>query len=267
MGKRKEKVEKPKGGQMQESSVPATKQSTAVGAPLTPDQVIAPHIGRDEFIASKILALQSMSKKVKDKTNEAKEGELRDTIENKIFGEMGKPFEFLPIHMISFWVVYDVTAGGQGKYLETMELNATNENLKREEVIGQQRIKRVKTYECYVLIPSEMKAGNSFPYVLSFRVSSARGGKVLLSQMYVRNREAGKMPYANVCELSLTEESNDKGSFYVQHTKPKRAATPEEYAQAEKWYKLITSGQVKKDDSDLTEGGDEAMAAADTDQF
>lgn len=229
--------------------------------------VVAPHIGADDFVAAKILCLHSQSKKAKDKQNEAEAGEFRDTVENRLFGSTEHPFQFLPIHMISFWVVYDVTGGGQGKYVEQFPVDASNENLRREETVGGKKLKRVKTYECYVLIPEEIEAGAAFPYVLSFRITSSRGGKTLLTQMYVKNKAANRMPYATVCELSATEESNEHGDFYVQHTRPVRVAKENELKEAERWYKMIVAGQVKKDDSDLEEGGGHAMDAAQTTQF
>ncbi len=243
-------------------------KAVAVAAPM-PTNVVVPHIGKDEFVAAKILPIHYISEKAKGKDKSAEPGEFRDTIENKLFGSTEHPFEFIPLHATNFWAVYDMTEGGQGKFLENMPLTATNENLKWEEVIGAQKIKRVKTCECYVLIPEEVKTGEAFPYVLSFRSTSyKKGGGVLMTQMYKKNAMSGKAPFANVCELGLKEESNDSGDFFVQNVKPKRAATAEEVAAAAKWYDLVVQGQVAKDDSDLqTGGGEEKMAQTGSGQF
>ncbi len=227
-----------------------------------------PHIGADDLVVPKILPIHYISKKAKGKEKIAEAGELRDSIENKLFGSTEHPFDFLPIHMTTFWVEYDMKDGGQGKYIGQFSVTAQNENLKREEVVSGVKIKRVKTWECYVLIPEDVKAGEAFPYVLSFRVTSARAGKTLLTQMYVKNRAAGKLPFQTVCELSMTEESNDSGDFFVQHVKPKRAATPEEMEAGKHWFEMINAGKVKKDDSDIHEGVATADAAeVDTSQF
>jgi hypothetical protein len=255
-----------KQGEKDMQNVPVTKQTTAVATPM-PQNIVTPHIGKDDFVAAKILPIHYISEKAKGKNKVAEPGELRDTIENKLLGSVDKPLEFIPVHMTTFWAIYDMTEGGQGKFLETIPVTATNEGLKREEVIGNQKIKRVKTYECFVLLPEEVKAGAAFPYVLSFRVTSSRAGKTLLTQMYVKNAYAKKAPYANVCELSLTEESNDHGDFFVQHTKPKRAATTDEVAEAARWYELIVGGTVSKDDSDLSTSGEEQMQTVNTEQF
>ncbi len=267
MGKRKETTLK-KGDQME--NVPAKTEATkAVAIPTTtPDTVLAPHIGTDDLVVAKILPVHYISEKAKGKTKTAEPGEFRDTVENKLFGSTEHPFDFLPIHMLTFWAVYDMTEGGQGKFMTTMPVTPANENFAREEVIGGQKIKRIKTYECYALIPEEIKTGAAFPYVLSFRVTSSRAGKTLLTQMYVKNKMAGKLPWSVVCENALTEESNDHGDFFVQHTKPKRAASAEEQAEAQKWYEMINAGKVKKDDSDLHGGtGAEEMKQANTEQF
>ncbi len=227
-----------------------------------------PHIGADDLVVPKILPIHYISKKAKGKEKVAEAGELRDSIENKLFGSTEHPFEFLPVHMTTFWVVYDMKDGGQGKYVEQFPVTAANENLKREEIVQGVKLKRVKTWECYCLIPSDIKAGEAFPYVLSFRVTSSRAGKTLLTQMYVKNRAAGKLPFQTVCELSMTEESNDSGDYFVQHVKPKRAASPEEMAAGKHWFEMINAGKVKKDDSDIHEGHTETEAAnVDTSQF
>lgn len=247
MGKRK----KPTGGKEMETTA-VTKRETNAVTHYDPAQVAAPHIGANDLIIPKILPIHHMSEKAKDRNNEAEPGEFRDTIENKLIGSLDKPFSFVPIHMTIFWAVYDMTEGGQGKFIETFPVDASNENLKVEDTVNGTKIKRVKTFECYCLLPDELATGSAFPYVLSFRITSSKAGKTLATQMYVRNKMANKMPYEVVCEVSLTEESNDHGDFFVQHVRPLRPATKEEILEAQKWHQMIASGQVKKDDSDLT---------------
>lgn len=239
----------------------------AVAVAATFDASTAPHIGADDLVIPKILPLHHQSDKAKDRNNPAQAGEFRDTVENKLFGSLDKPFDFIPLHMISFYAEYDVTKGGEGDWIGQVPVTALNENIAREETIGTRKIKRVKTYEAYVLIPEDIKTGSAFPYVLSFRMTSSRAGKTLLTQMYVRNKAAGKTPFGNACTLSLTEESNDKGDFFVQHVAPKRAATEEEQKAAAYWVTMITSGKVKKDDSDLHAGVTGNLDDVTTDEF
>lgn len=243
--------------------------SKEIAAPI-PQNIVTPHIGRDDFVAAKILPIHYQSEKAQGRGAQklAEPGEFRDTIENKKFGDTETPFEFIPLHMHTFWTEHDMTGGGQGKYMGQYPVTAANEALPREETKDGKKIKRVKVWEAYALIPEEIKAGSAFPYVLSFRITSSRAGRTLLTQMYVRNASAGKLPYANVCELSLAEASNDNGKFFVQNVKPKRSATVEELAAAEHWYGLVARGEVAKDDSDLAAGdGEEQMKTVNSNQF
>jgi hypothetical protein len=263
MAKRK----KPKkGGKM--SKEVSTKETSAVTAYSSSKyEGSGPHISSDDLVIPKILPVQHTSDKAKDKTSEAEAGEFRDTLEDKKFGDVDTSFEFIPLHMITFWAEYDVTQGGQGKYITHYPCSAGNENLLREEVVEGKKIKRIKTYECYCLIPSEVESGSAFPYVLSFRVTSAKAGKNMLTQMYLRNKMAGKPPFGTVCELSLSEESNDHGDFFVQHVKPVRSTSLEELKEADKWFKMINAGQVKKDDSDLHTDASVTVEQVNTAQF
>lgn len=243
-----------------QSPAKVEKTSKAVADPI-PQRANAPHIGKQDFIAAKILPMQYMSEKVKDQT--AKAGEFRDTIENKIFGSTEHPFEVIPLAASNFWVEYEVNPKGD-TYLGQYNLTAQNEGQPREATVDGKKLKRVQTIECFVLVPEEVKAGTAFPYVISFRMTSLRAGRTLLSQIYTKNKMSGKDTYGNVLELSLKESSNDKGDFFVQNVRPKRAATEAEVESAKGWCKTIDQGAVAKDDSDLKTG---AMEDTKTDQF
>lgn len=253
-----------KDGQSTVPVVPAeTSKAVATEANIPKSNI--PHIGKQDFIVAKILVQQDTSEKVK--TQEAKRGEFRDTVENKIFGSSQHPLEFIPLLASNFWVEYDVTSNPQGSYLGQYDVTATNEGQPREVVVDGKKLKRVQTIECFILIPEEVKAGIAFPYVLSFRMTSLRAGRTLLTQLR-KNEMFGKPAYGNVCELSCTEESNDKGDYFVQRMKPKRASTAEELVDAAKWAGVIGQGAVVVDNSDLkTGGGEDTMKDVKTDQF
>ncbi len=243
-------------------------KSKALAKAAPPPTIIGPHVGSEDLLVPKILAIHYMSEKAKGKNASAKPGEFRDTVENRLFGDLDKPFDFIPIHMTSFFAEYHVRGENDRKYLGQQEITAKNEKLPREEMIDGKKINRMRTYEVFVLLPEEVKAGTAFPFVLSFRSTSIRGGKTLLTQMYVRNRDAKKPPYAIVCEASIKGDKNDKGDFFVVSTKPKREATEAEQKAAQYWLGMIAAGAVKKDDSDLEQaGGHEEMKNVNSDAF
>ena len=74
---------------------------------------------------------------------------------------------------------------------------------------------------------------------------SSKAGKILATQMFVKNAAAGKIPPAYVMELSGSKDKNDKGTFITLATSVKRESTQEEVNDAFKWYRTVTSGGVK----------------------
>ncbi len=223
-------------------------------------------ISAEERLIPKILAIQHTSDKAKDKHNDAEPGQMRDTVENKLFGEVGKPFEFIPFAHKHFWSTYNMQKGGQGEFIQDFPINAGNSNLKKEELVDGVPIKRVKTYEFYILIPSELNEGNGYPYVLSFRSTSYRGGQVLLSQ-FEKNQLSELPPWGVVCDLVLSEDSNDKGDFFVQSVVPKRVVDQNEHLKANQWYLTFKQGKAGKVDDSDTRNYSEETPKAKQDKF
>jgi hypothetical protein len=111
--------------------------------------------------------------------------------------------------------------------------------------------RRDYTMTCYCLLPSDVKEGLPMPYTISFRRTSMRAGKKLFTQMYIRNKQAGKVPPASVMELSAKREKNDQGTYMVLDIAPVRASSNEEIHACFELYKTIQGGSVRVDHSDL----------------
>ena len=211
----------------------------------------------NDIVIEKILPMQFMSEKVKDRT--AEYGELRGSLNNDKFGDVKSPLEFIPVSVNKFFIASDIIIKKDGtRNLEYRELipiqdnplaEGYNDDWGRTSKDGLTDYMRV--LEFYVLLPSEVEEGTELPYILSFKSTSNRAGKKLMTQMYVKNRAANKVPPATACELSLTDKENDKGQFCVQDVKASRPSTDKEIAAAFKWYKVINAGGVKVDNSDI----------------
>lgn len=202
-----------------------------------------------DIIIPKILVMQGLSKQVT--TGKAVMGEFRDSLNGKLLGDIEKsPLEFIPFLLEKVWIVFE-ERNGTMKYTKTIPMDAANENWPYEEVINGVKIKRDRTMNFYVLLPSEVSAGGEIPYILSFRRTSARAGQKLATTMYVRNISANKTPASTALSLLGTRQSNDKGTFVVADVQEKRGSTPQEVASALAWVKRIKAGQTKVDDSDL----------------
>lgn len=214
-----------------------------------------PRVTSRDIIIPKILPIQYMSEKLQQKL--AEYGELRDTVSNEKFGDLESPMEFIPICLEKKWYEFDMIPTKNGgvkrefKQILLVDDNPTSPGYNDELPMAEPGIERDRVMDFYVLIPSEIEAGTAMPYILSFRRTSLKGGKKLMTQMYMKNRAAGKSPASTACVLSVVDTSNDDGSYIVQDVRPSRPATEEEQTQALKWFKLIRAGETKVDESEF----------------
>lgn len=216
------------------------------------------HVTSQDIVIPKILPLQFMSEKVKNKEGEY--GEFRDTGNNDKFGDLENPFEVIPVAMEKKWIEFDVITSKSGqrkrefKQVVPIQDNPTQPGYNDELPLVDGDVERDRIMDFYVLIPGQVAEGAALPYVLSFRRTSLKGGKQLATQMFVRNRAAGKPPAGVVMQVSGKSKQNDDGEFVVQEVKTSRSAKNEEISEAFKWFKMILGGKTKVDDSDLSGG-------------
>lgn len=221
-----------------------------------------------DMVIPKILPLQHMSDKVKEKQGEY--GEFRDTLSNDKFGDLDTPFEVIPFLLQKKWIEHQLipqkTGGFKKDYAGTVLIQDNpmaegyNDDLPLRDEAN--LIERDRCMDFFCLIPSEVEAGTALPYVLSFRRTSLKCGQKLATQMYVKNKMAGKAPAAIVMEMSGKDKSNDDGSFVVQDVVPKRAATEKEVATALHWLKVIKRDGAKVDESDIVKEKEVSSAGA-----
>lgn len=212
------------------------------------------NITAKDMVIPKILAQQFMSEKVKNE--EAKYGEMRDTLSNNKFGDLETPFEVVPFLLQKKWIEFDLIpqkGGGVKREFKNIVMIQDNPGLPgfnddlplRDE---EAKLERDRVMDFFVLIPEEVKKGEALPYVLSFRRTSLKAGQKMATQMFVRNAAAGKIPPATAMEVSMKSKENDDGEFVVLDVIPKRESTPEEVEAAFKWFKIIKAGGAKVDE-------------------
>lgn len=213
-------------------------------------QWATPDVSTDDLVIPKILAMQGLSDAVTN--GNAKFGEFRDSLNNKLVGSIDKPFEFIPVYCQKLWLVFDATSKKK-EFLRTEQLTELNkdhpfqyENLQTKKKEEWQRV-----YSFYVLLPEEVKAGHAMPYIINFKGTSFQAGKILFTQCFVINPRAGKSPASQVMLLGGTKQSNDMGTFVVMNTKLTRAASKGEEAEAQRWNQILATIKVKVDDRDL----------------
>lgn len=221
-----------------------------------------------DMVIPKILPMQLTSVLVSE--GKAVMGEFRDSINGQLLGTIDKPMEIIPFYVDKQWDIQKM-AEGQFKYSHSLPLvenpldPAYNDNLQWEGVEDGVQVRRVRRMNFFVLLPKEVESGESMPYVLSFKSTSAKEGKKLWTQMYVRNVRAGLPPAAYTFMLSGVKQKNDKGSFCVPQVALGRKATDKELQECLSWLKLVRKGAVKVDTSE--EGDTSATAGAEDIEF
>jgi len=207
------------------------------------------HVSSQDILISKILPMQGLSKLVADR--KAQIGEYRDSVTGELLGSIDKPMAFVPVHVEKFWIV-SKEINGKMEY-QTMEpMTRENEGRKWEVHIDGVKHRNDYNYRYYVLRPEDIKDGNPIPYILQFRRASVKGGKKLFTQMFIRNKQVGKIPAAYVMNLEGKMTTNDFGTFVTIDVAVNREATKDEMVAAFEIKKAISAGTTNKvDDSDI----------------
>lgn len=256
MAARKNKKQ-PQGGTVAEEKQMAVKAQAAVAlAGESASDWGRADVSSQDIIIPRILLMQPMSDKVTE--GEAAFGDFRDSLNNELVAKMGEKFEVIPFHMQKIFVVYDVTDANDKKYLRQEPITAANDNAKYEDEERNAdgkliKLQRDRVMNFYVLRPEEIAIGSAIPYIMSFRRSSMQAGKKLATQMFMKNMAAGKAPPATTMTVFAKKESNDKGTFAVVDVAPVRPTSPENIAEAFKWFQMVNAGKAKAHEESYNE--------------
>ncbi len=224
----------------------------------------APQMSSQDIVLPKILPMQGSSVLVA--ARKAMIGEFRDSLSGAKLGTIDEPIEVIPFYLEKAWDILEQQADGQFKWARSVPVVENpmdkdyNDNWKWEAEADGKKIKNVRRFNFYCLLPSEVADGSALPYVLSFKSTSIKEGKKLFTQMYVKNVKAGMPPAAFTVNIGGKMTTNDKGTFVVINYSPGRKTSDKELAECLQWIKTIRSGKVKVDESD--EGGEAEVVGA-----
>ncbi len=239
---------------MEQVNAVTTKENHSVSTELA-NEWGAPTLTKNDIILPKILMMQGMSELVGK--GEAQIGQMVDSISGAILGDLTKPLEVIPFFVDKCFDILLEQADGKFKWTKTIPIVEDplnlgyNDNLPWEEEVQGLKQKNVRRYNFYVLIPSEVADGSAIPYVFSFKSTSAKEGKKLMSQMYMRNLRAGLPPPAFKIKLSGTRVKNDKGTFIVPNYSLSERTSAAELSVCKEWISTIRAGNARVDDSDV----------------
>ena len=227
----------------------------------------SPTMSAQDIVIPKILAMQGLSVAVTE--GKAQMGEFRDSISNNLIGSIDKPFTAIPFYVDKVWDILEEQADGSFKWKRTVPVVDNpkspdyNDNWKWEAEVNGAKVKNVRRYNFYFLLPSEVADGTAIPYIFSFKSTSIKEGKKLFTQMYMRNTRAGLPPAAFKIQVSGTREKNQKGVFIVPKYSLGEKATDAELSECLTWIGTIKQGKVKVDESDVQGSTDGPIYAED----
>ena len=202
-----------------------------------------------DMVISKILPMQGLSKLVTE--GKAMMGDFCDSVNGTKLGSIDQPLDFIPFKVDKMWVK-TITSKGKTTFDGIDPITRANESAPKEEQLPNgDFLHRDYTYYVYCLLPKDLEEGNMVPYILSFKRTSVRAGKKVMTQMFVRNKMANKTPASWVMQLSGARQSNDKGTYIVVDVNTMhRETTKEELNMAFEMFNMIKEGDSKIDHSD-----------------
>ena len=191
-----------------------------------------------DMVIPKILCMQGLSDLVSE--GKAKMGDFVDSLSSEVIGSTEKPVDIIPFHMEKIYIISKRDKGNSRYEFDRIE-SVQNQNYPFENEVDGVQFKYEYTLQFYCLRPED----TSLPYVVSFKSTSLKTGKVLSTQMYVRNRAAGLVPPAFTMKLGGRKEKNDMGTFIVMEVKQGERTSDELIGQCLEWMNIIKSGRTK----------------------
>lgn len=211
-----------------------------------------------DLVIPKLLIMQGLSEFVTDEKIQARQGEIRDSLEGRLLAPVGTPLRVIPFYFYNTWVEFE-ERNGKFEFNGIVPRDHTNESAPMEWTEEGKKKRRDKTINCYVLVESELENGEFLPYLLSFSRTGFKTGKKLVT-LVEKLKQFKLAPAHRVFELSSTKVSNDKGTWFGPEIQQVAATNPKHLELAYKWYLTVSKGGVKVDNSDLARGDAEEAA-------
>lgn len=209
-------------------------------------------VSSNDVIIPKIRVMQPGSQLVTD--GAAKFGDFVESLANEVIGNINDAaIELIPFYVEKIWIISKWN-GAKFEFDRIEAITPMNENKQWEEDTPNGKFKNERCFNFYCLNPSD----TGLPVIVAFKGSSMKSGRELMTQMYVKNRAAGKAPCAKVIGLTGDKTSNDKGTFAVLKTATIRDTNMAEMQKCLEWFKAVQSGDAKADNSDVTESAPQA---------
>lgn len=206
-------------------------------------------VSSKDLIIPRLWCMQALSELVAEK-EVCKVGDIVCSMTEKVLGDTTKPVSVIPFKVEKLMYIVKQN-GDKGELTDIIPTTKDNENLPLEFEADGERYKRQFVYKYFVLVE-----GQELPYTIIFKGMSLRAGKQLFTEMFIKNKMAGKSPAAYKMNIMSEKMKNEKGTFYILKVGRGEAAPMAEQKRALDWFKSLKV-------TEFVEAGDESEKTSD----
>lgn len=208
-------------------------------------------VSASDIVIPKLLLMQGLSDFVAE--GKAVMGDMVSSLSAQKLGGKQQPVEIIPLMLFKTWT-YSEQVGEKFEFRESFPMTPANENLELEGKTPEGvNFRRDKVMNFFVLLAQEASRPDCIPYVVSFRRTGYKTGKILATH-FAMSAKLRQPPARKCFMLGCDLEKGEKGNYYVFNLSEHRtlAADSEELKRAYEWYCILKQGHHKVDNSDET---------------
>lgn len=202
--------------------------------------------GMDNLELPRLLVVNNNNQSGEIQSLKLDAGSVIDTGTMELIAKPSAPINIIPLATSASWLIYEISGANVGEFKGVEPY--TGVKLAYEDEVDGVTIRRVLGTRLLFLRSDE---DSGIPYSFTFKKSSAQAGRKLNTIMYVRNKIAGRAPWACTVDLFSVKRTVDKNTFWTMDVKQSKACTEDQLKLAEKWYQQISGVAVTiTEDSD-----------------
>jgi len=201
-------------------------------------------ITSSDLIIPKLLLMQNTSESVGD--GAAKLCDVINSQTLEVIGGLNTPVEIIPLKLVKTWRIYDMS-GGQPEFMRQEAVTPANVNLPWDGVEEGITIRRDLCMNFHVLLLNDVKKGEAFPCVVSFKRTSMQAGKQLATHLF-KMAALGRLPYSQSLELKVSKKKQETNTYGIFELGKGTPLTSEHQEVAAKWVDMLQSMTYKVDD-------------------